>query len=257
MNFRFFTIACALFILGIFLAMFLSLLSFVDPARLGSLLTSDRIVFSIKLSIKAALLSTFFSMLLAIPAGYALSRFDFSGKKIIDALLEVPLMVTPVALGAMLLIFFNTRAGIALQNNLWSFVFEFSGIVLAQFLTTIGLAVRMIKNTFDEIPGRFEVVACSLGASPARAFLEITLPMARKGLLATTGVTFAKCIGEFGATAMIAGAMPNKSETIPISIFIRLGSADIEGMTIMIIILLGVGLSVIFTLKFILKAKYD
>lgn len=257
MNFKNFTIATAIFALGIFLAMFVSLLGFVDPAHLGAVLSSDRVMFSISLSLKAAFVSTLLSMLLAIPAGYALSRFEFRGKELIDTLLEIPLMVTPVALGAMLLIFLNSRAGEILQNNLWSFVFEFSGIVLAQFLTTVGLAIRMIKNTFDDIPRRFEAVACSLGASAARAFTSITLPMARKGILAAIGVTFAKCMGEFGATAMVAGAMPNKSETLPISIFIRLGSADLEGMAIMILILLTVGISVIVILKYILKARYD
>lgn len=257
MNLKRFSILAAFLILGIFLTLLLSLMTFVDPARMFSLITSDRVVFSIGLSVKAALVATAISLILAIPAGYALSRFNFAGKTLVDTLLEVPLILTPVSMGAMLLIFFNTRAGSFLQNNLWSFVYEFSGIVLAQFLTSVGLAVRMIKNTFDEIPPRFEAVACSLGASSGQAFLSITLPMARKGILATLGMTFAKCIGEFGATAMLAGAMPGKSETLPVSIFIRLGSADIEGMTIMILLLLTAGISVIFVLKFILKARYD
>lgn len=257
MTLRRITISFAIMLMLIFILLVSSLFFMVDTDRFSSLLGSKRVLFSISLSLKASLLATFIAIFSAIPAGYALSRYDFRGKTLVDTLLEVPLVVTPVALGAMLLIFFNTRAGTLLQDSLWSFVFEFSGIVLAQFLTTVGLAVRMIKNTFDDIPTRYEAVACSLGASSTRAFLSITLPMARNGILAATGLTFAKCIGEFGATAMIAGSMPMKTETLPISIFIRLGSADIEGMTIMILILLSVGISVIVILKFILQVRYD
>ncbi len=257
MTFRSLTIATAFTILGVYLVLVGSLFTFLNPQRMLAALSSERVIFSILLSIKAALIATFFAILLAIPAAYALSRYNFRGKAIVDTLLELPLIVTPVAMGAMLLIFLNTRIGDSLQKNVWQFVFEFSGIVLAQFLTTIGLAIRTIRSTFDEISPRYEAVACTLGATPMQALLTTTLPMARKGILAAMMITFAKCIGEFGATIMVAGAMPMKSETMPISIFMRLGSADIEGMAIMIMILLSAGLSVLFVIKFILHTKYD
>ncbi len=257
MNLKSFSVASAFLVLAIYLALLVGLIASLDPTRILKIISSERLVFSTILSLKAAILATFIAMVLAVPAGYALSRLEFRGKAIVDTLLEVPLIITPVAFGAMLLIFFNTRAGILLQTGLGSFVFEFSGIVLAQFLTTAGLTVRMVKGTFDGIPARFEAVACSLGATPLQAFTTTTLPMAARGIIAAACISFAKCLGEFGATAMIAGAMPMKSETLPISIFIRLGSADIEGMAILILILLAVGISVILILKFNLKQNYD
>ncbi len=257
MTFKYLTIAIALSVLGLYLVLAGSLFSFLDSGRLATALTSERVIFSIALSVKAALIATLFAIIIAIPAAYAMSRYNFRGKVLVDTLLELPLIVTPVAMGAMLLIFFNTRLGQGIQNNIWQFVFEFSGIVLAQFLTTVGLAIRTIRSTFDEISPRYEAVACTLGATPAQALMTITLPMARKGILAAMVVSFAKCIGEFGATIMVAGAMPMKSETMPISIFMRLGNADIEGMAMMILILLTVGLSVLIILKFILNNKYD
>ena len=105
---------------------------------------------SIKLSVAAALLATCFSVLIAVPAGYALSRYDFVGKRVVDLVLEVPMVVTPVALGSLLLIFFNTRIGEILQQSRMGFVFAFPGIVLAQFVTTVGIATRMMKSTFDK-----------------------------------------------------------------------------------------------------------
>lgn len=257
MSFKNITIFAALAIFLFYCGLVGSLFGFTTPEKLLGILLSERVVFSIKLSTFAALIATFLSVILAVPAAYALSRYDFFGKKAVDLALEIPLVVTPVALGAMLLIFFNTKAGTLIQHTGFSFVFEFPGIVLAQFVTTVGLATRMIKATFDEISPRYEVVACTLGATPSQAFRTVTFPMARKGILAATIITFAKCIGEFGATVMVAGSMPMKTETLPISIFMRLGSADIEGMAVMILILLAIGITVLLILKLLLDVAYD
>jgi molybdate transport system permease protein len=251
------TICIALSLFGFYALLLLSLLAIVGSADLGAILTSPRTVSSIRLSVMAATLATLCSMVLAVPAGYALSRYEFWGKRFIDLLLELPLVVTPVALGAMLLLFFNTALGQMLAAQGVTFVFGFPGIVLAQFVTTAGLATRMVKSTFDEISPRFETVACTLGATPVQAFFTVTLPMAQRGILAAMIITFAKCIGEFGATIMLAGAMPMKTETLPISIFMRLGNADIQGMAVMILLLLTLGLSVILVLKALLRVNYD
>ncbi|MBF0407517.1 MAG: ABC transporter permease [Candidatus Riflebacteria bacterium] len=251
------TISASLIVFAIYLVLVISLFGFINPEKFVQTLTSERVIFSIILSLKAAIISTLLSIALAVPSGYSLSRYEFPGKRIVDTLLEIPLVVTPVALGAMLLIFFQTRTGEYIQSTFLSFVFEFSGIILAQFLTTVGIAIRTMKNTFDSISPRYEMVACTLGATPLRAFTTVTLPMAKTGILAAAILSFAKSIGEFGATVMLAGAMPMKTETLPVSIFMRLGSADIEGMTLMILILLSVGLSVLFILRFVLTSVYD
>ncbi|HOT27960.1 MAG TPA: ABC transporter permease [Candidatus Ozemobacteraceae bacterium] len=251
------TIGIAFGIFALYLVLVLSLFAFIDPLRLARALASERVWFSMMLSLKAAVIATLLSMVLAVPSAYALSRYDFAGKRTVDLLLELPLVVTPIALGAMVLIFFQTRVGEFAQTHGVTFVFEFPGIILAQFLTTVGIAVRTMKNTFDAISPRYEMVACTLGATPLRAFLTVTLPMAKTGILAATILTFSKCIGEFGATIMLVGAMPMKTETLPISIFMRVGSADIEGMALMILILVSLGFSVLFVLRFVLTVRYD
>jgi len=255
--FKYFTIyiACALFLC--FVVLIISLFGFTDFSRIFVVASSPRVIYSIKLSLSAASIATCFSLLIAVPSGYALSRYDFFGKKAVDLLLELPMVVTPIALGALLLIFFNTRFGEFIQMEVTSFVFEFAGIVLAQFLTTVGIATRMIKTTFDEISPRYEAVARTLGASPTRAFFTVTLPIAKKGLLAAAVITFAKCIGEFGATIMLAGSMPMKTETLPISIFMRLSNADIEGMAVLILILIAIGLFTLLMIKSLLREHYD
>lgn len=254
---RLFTIGVAWALFAFFCILVLSLFGFVTFSRLATVATTDRVMFSVKLSVAAALLATVLSLAIAVPTAYALSRFDFVGKRAIDLALEIPMVVTPIALGALLLLFFNTRLGVLVQQSRLSFVFEFPGIVLAQFVTTVGIATRMLKSTFDEISPRYEVVACTLGATPVRAFRLVTLPMAKQGILAAAVLTFAKCIGEFGATIMLAGSMPMKTETLPISIFMRLSGADIEGMAVLILILLFVGLASLSLMKAVTRTSYD
>lgn len=257
MGFKQLTILIALSIFLFYVVLVVSLFGFTDLFRIFDIAFSERVVYSIKLSVVAAIIATCLSIIVAVPSGYALSRYEFFGKKAVDLVLEVPMVVTPVALGALLLIFFNTRFGELIQETGVSFVFEFPGIVLAQFVTTVGIATRMVKTTFDEISPRYEVVAYTLGATPSKAFLTVTLPIAKRGILAATVITFAKCIGEFGATIMLAGSMPMKTETLPVSIFLRLSNADIEGMAVMILILLAIGLSALLVIKSGLKTLHD
>ncbi|MFN3135504.1 MAG: ABC transporter permease subunit, partial [Candidatus Kryptonium sp.] len=135
------------------------------------------------------------------------------------------------------------------------FVFTANGIILAQFVSTAGIATRLIKAAMDEIPIRYEDVARSLGASPLKAFLTITLPLCKNGILAAFVLTWAKALGEFGATITIAGSMAMKTETLPIAIFMRLSSADIEGTVAVITILIIIGLITLYVVRLLTKRR--
>ncbi|MFN3739883.1 MAG: ABC transporter permease subunit, partial [Thermodesulfovibrionales bacterium] len=139
------------------------------------------------------------------------------------------------------------------QNNYAQFVFTAYGIILAQFITTAGIATRLIKAAMDEIPHRYEDVARSLGVSPFKAFLTVTLPLCKNGIIAASVLTWAKAIGEFGATITIAGSMAMKTETLPIAIFMRLAGADIEGTVVLILILLAIGLSTLYGVRLLTR----
>lgn len=234
--------AALLFLL--YAALIVPLLSHAGAAGVLSALGDPRVLASVRLSVLAALAAACLAFLVALPAGYALSRHDFPGRRAVDALLELPLVVSPVALGAALLLFFNTGPGRAIEEFCGGFVYAVSGVVLAQFVTSAGLAARLAKAAFDAVPRRAEAVAASLGAPPATVFLRIVLPQARRGLLAAFILTFAKCVGEFGATVTLAGAMPGRTETLPVSIYLRLSSFDLPAAAAVILILLALGLSV-------------
>jgi molybdate transport system permease protein len=252
MNLRRTTIIAALLVLALYGGLIISLGWFLKLSTLHGMLTSMRTLFSIQLSLIAATVAAFLAILLAVPAAYALSRYRFRGREVVDTILEFPIIVSPAALGAILLIFFNNPLGELIQAHGVRFVFTFAGVVLAQFITILGVAVRLLKTSFDEVPLELETVARSLGATPRRAFFTVTLPLARRGLLAAFILAWAKALGEFGATIMVAGTMAMRTETLPIAIFMRLAGADIEGTVALILVLVATGLGALSLSRWLL-----
>ena len=242
-------VTSALLVLLLYGGLILSIFYFFDASTLWQSLTSDRILFAIKTSLLAATLATILALLIAIPAGYALSRYDFWGKGVVDSLLEFPMIVSPAALGAILLIFFNNPLGNWIQEHIITFVFSFAGIVLAQFVTVTGVATRFAKAAFEEVDEELEKTAQVLGGSKSFVFASVTLPLAKRGLVAGAILSWAKALGEFGATLTIAGTMPFRTETLPISIYLHLEMADIKGTVALILLLLTFGLGALFVTK--------
>jgi molybdate transport system permease protein len=258
MNFRYTMIGAAVCIFIFYLGLILSLFYFVGGKGIWDALSHPNTLFSIRMSLIAATIATFFAVIIGLPSAYALSRFKFFGKEILDTFLEIPLIISPIALGAAFLIFFNTPLGELIQNKGIFFVFEVPGIILAQFATIAGLATRLMKASLDEISPRFEAVARSLGSSPWQAFYRVTLPLSIRGLLASVILAWAKAFGEFGATVTLAGAMPGKTETMPIAIFTALSSANIEKAIVLILILVGFGLLTLYGVRLTGKRyRYD
>ena len=259
MSFRYTALGAAFCLFLFYLGLLLSLFYFVGGRGLWPILIHPGNLYPIRLSLITATLTTLFAVLVGLPAAYALSRFEFRGKRIVDTFLEIPMMMSPIALGASLLVFFNTPLGELIQREGIYFVFEVPGIVLAQFATIAGLATRLIKASLDEISPRFEAVARSLGSSAWQAFYQITLPLALKGLIASVILSWAKAVGEFGATVMLAGAMPGKTETMPIAIFTALSSANIEKTIVLILILVGFGFCTLYGVRLMTgeRRRYD
>lgn len=236
---------------ALFATLILSLLYFFRGELFMETLLSERTLFSIRLSIYSATVAAALATALAVPSAYALSRCDFPGKDAVDTILELPMIVSPAALGAMLLIFFNNPLGSWIQENGVQFVFDANGIILAQFVTTLGVATRLTKAAMDEIPRRYEDVARTLGASHARAFFNVTLPLCRRGLVAAFILSWAKAMGEFGATITLAGTMALKTETLPVAIFMKLSTADIDGTVVLILIMTVIGIGALYAVRLI------
>ncbi|MCX8021614.1 MAG: ABC transporter permease [Syntrophorhabdaceae bacterium] len=247
--FRRLTIFFCLLTFFIYGGLIASLFYFYSGGLFLGILTSDRLLFSLRLSVITATIVSIVSLFFAIPAAYGLSRYRFFGRQLIDTMLELPMIISPVALGALILISLNTPFGTFIQKRGIEIIFTFYGILVAQFVTTLGITTRLIKTVMDEIPVRYEEAAKTLGASPLKVFFTITLPLSKKGIIASGILTWAKALGEFGATITVAGSMAMKTETLPIAIFMRLAGADIEGAAVHVLILIGIGILILYGVR--------
>jgi len=165
------------------------------------------------------------STLLALPAGIAaawlLARRSFSGKPVVETLLSLPLVLPPVATGFLLLQLFglNSVVGRAFDRLGIEVVFTWKAVVLAMAVMSFPLMVLTIRAGFEQVDSRYERVAATLGASPWRVFVTITLPLATRSIVAAAILGFARALGEFGATIVVAGGIPGQTQTLAVAIF--------------------------------------
>ena len=232
---------------------FLSLLGAISPffetETFVSTLTSQSVQSAIRISLLTATVSTLLALMFAIPVAYALSRFKFPGRRLIDSLLDIPMLLTPVALGTLLLMFFNSEFGRWLEQLGFSVAFTLNGVILAQFTVIVAIAIRLLKSSFDDISPRYEQVARTLGCSATQAFFRVTIPMARNGILAAIILTWARAIAEFGATVTLAGTAKGKTATLPTSIYLAMASADLQQAVVLIMILIVLAFAVLLATR--------
>jgi molybdate transport system permease protein len=251
------TISALVLLAVFFIGIIISLVTYTRWDTFIDALFSGEILFAIRLSLTTATVSAVIAILIAVPVAYAISRTRFPGKDIVDSLLDLPIVVSPVALGAALLVFFNTPLGSAIDDNVINFVFSVPGIILAQITVISALAIRLLKSTFDGIDPRYEQVSRTLGCSRAEAFFRVTLPLAKDGLIASTILTWARAVGEFGATVMLAGATAMKTETLPTAIFLSLASADVEKAIAVIFVLIIIAVIALLAIRKIIGRRYQ
>jgi len=238
-----------------FVGVIVSMLTYTSWGTFLSVLLSKEILFAVKLSLLTATVATIISVIIAVPAAYAISRTQFWGKDIVDSMLDLPIVISPIALGAALLVFFNTPVGAGINDHL-QFVFAVPGIILAQITVISALAIRLLKSTFDSIDPRYEQVSRTLGCSKLEAFFRVVLPMAKDGLVASSILTWARAVGEFGATVTLAGATTMKTETLPIAIFLNLASADTEKAIAVIFILIAISIVALLVIRRLIGRRY-
>ena len=195
-------------------------------------------------TLAVAALSTLVILPPGLALGWLLARREWRGKSLVETLVALPLVVPPVATGLVLLKLFGRRGpfGAWLERFGVEVVFTWVGVVLATAVMSFPLLVRSARVAFEGVPARLEHVARTLGAGRRRVFLTITLPLAARGLVAAALLAFARALGEFGATIMVAGYIPGKTATLSLSIYhlVQLGR-DREAFA-----LLGVSVAIAF-----------
>ena len=223
----------------------------VNASSYGDTLLSGRALSTIRLSVICATIAAVLALLFAVPIAYQLARKNFPGKNLIDTILDIPIILSPVALGTALLVVLSSDAGRVFQDNLISFTFATRGIILAQFSIVVALAIRSLKAVFEQIDPRYEQVAYFLGCNRWQSFLRVSLPLARSGIIASFILAWARAVGEFGATITVAGAVSGKTETIPSAIYLGLASTDIQKTLVYVLLLVFVAISVLLGVRFL------
>lgn len=217
-------------------------LLFTTPGEIRDTLNDPHIRFAIRLSLLSASVTTILAMWVAVPLGYLLSRTQFRGKALVDTLLDVPIVLPPLVIGLSLLILFQLPPGQAVERVI-PVTYHIPAVILAQFTVATAFAVRTMRVAFDQIDPRAEQVALTLGCSRAQAFWRVTLPAARRGVLAAATLAWARSIGEFGPVQVFAGATPMKTVVLPTAVFFeaQLGrlSAALAVSLVMVAVAMG------------------
>jgi molybdate transport system permease protein len=165
------------------------------------------------------------STLLILPFGIALAwlfaRKDWPLKSVIETAVLLPLVMPPVSTGLILLKIFGRRSPLGqwLYERGIEIVFNWKGVLIAMSVMSFPLLVRSVRTSFAEVNPRLEQIAATLGASPLRIFFVITIPLAYKGIVAGALLAFSRALGEFGATILLAGNIPGKTQTLSLAIY--------------------------------------
>ena len=198
--------------------------------------------FTVGVSVAGTIIALPVALLLA----WTLARRRFFGKSFVETFVALPLVVPPVATGLILLRVFGRDGPLGAWFDRafgLQIVFTWRAVVLAAAVMSLPLLVRTTRAAFETVNPRFEQVACTLGAGRMRTFLTVTLPLARSGVIAGTILAFARALGEFGATIMVAGFIPGETATLSLAIYhhIQLGNDTTATVLVLISCVLAFG----------------
>ena len=184
---------------------------------------------ALRLSLQVALIAT----IMVVPAGIffacVLARGRFRGRDLLDVALTLPLVLPPTVTGYYLVVLFGRNGPIGSRVYAltgWSIMFTWEAAVLASFVVALPLMVKTARAAFESVEPQFVDASRTLGHSEASTFLKVVLPLSRRGVIAGASLAFARALGEFGATLMLAGNIPGRTSTAPLAIYSYAGSGD-------------------------------
>jgi len=222
----------------------------------SEVLRQDYMLQSIKLTFLSCTMSAVLSVIIAVPIAYLLSRYQFRGRAVIDAILDVPVILPPLVIGLSLLILFNyqlfegvpkleailNNLGIRLSLTQWA-------VVLAQFTVAAAFAVRTMKASFDQIDSRSEKVAMTMGCSRGQAFFYVVLPQAVNGVITAGTLAWARALGEFGPILVFAGATRGRTEVLSTSVYLEINTGNIGAAVVISLLMIVLAMTTILTVR--------
>ncbi|HMJ88404.1 MAG TPA: ABC transporter permease [Candidatus Acidoferrum sp.] len=251
-------LACLAVIGGTYLvlivAMVLADLAFTSPSEIWGALSRREIQYAIKLSLFSCTAAALLSILVGIPLGYLLSRECFPGKGMIDAIIDIPIVLPPLVIGLSLLILFQVKLG-GKSIEEWfqaagmPVTFQVPSVILAQFAVAAAFAVRTMRVTFDQINPRAEQVALTLGCSRAQAFWRVTLPEARRGVFTAATLAWARSLGEFGPILVFSGATRMRTEVLSTTVFLELSVGSLRAAVAVSLLMIATAVVVLVIVR--------
>ncbi|MEJ2716295.1 MAG: ABC transporter permease [Deltaproteobacteria bacterium] len=243
----------AFLVIGVLVAL-ASQLSF---GELKASVLSSETVFALRFSLTVSLAALFFALIIGIPSAYFLARHDFPGKGLLDTLLDVPLVMPPLVAGVGLLFLFGrTMLGSPLADLGIDLVLSPYGAVVAQTYVATPIVMRNSKAAFESVDRGYEAMAMTLGLTPLKIFFRVNLPLAGRTIVSGTILAWARAIGEFGATLMVAGATRFRTETLPIAVYLNISSGEV-GIALSCALVLVVTAFVLLLLLRLLSRRRD
>ena len=199
----------------------------------------DSVWIALGLSLKVAGWATAINLVLGIGVGFFLARTRFPGRDLLDTLLTLPMVMPPTVLGYYLLVLVGRRSafGSWLYDTFGiNLIFTWQGAVIAATVVAFPLVFKPARAAFEAVDGQLEQAARVLGVSELSIFFRISLPLAWRGVLAGVLLAFARALGEFGATLMVAGSIPGKTQTLSIAVYeaVQAGKDDTANMLVVI-----------------------
>ncbi|AON54442.1 molybdate ABC transporter permease subunit [Herbaspirillum seropedicae] len=190
------------------------------------------------LSLKVAGLATLLNLVLGVAAAYGLSRWRSPLRDFIDSVLTLPLVLPPTVLGYYLLVLFGRRGALGawLERMGIELVFTWQGAVLASTVVAFPLVLKAARAAFESVDHQMEDAARVLGVSEAGVFFRVSLPLAMRGIMAGVLLAFARALGEFGATLMVAGNLPGRTQTLSVAIYEAVQAGDDGSATLLVVI---------------------
>lgn len=199
----------------------------------------DSLFFSLRLSLQVAAVATVFVVIVGIAIAYVLARRFFRGKEVLDMIFTLPLVLPPTVTGYFLIILFgrNGMIGKHLYDwTGWSVMFTWYAAVLASFVVALPLMIKTTRAAIESVDENLIRASYTLGHSEWWTAWKVILPMAKKGILAGAILSFARAMGEFGATLMIAGNLPGRTNTMPLAIYSAAAGGDRDQANIMVLL---------------------
>lgn len=209
------------------------------------------------ISIKTSLVATLITFILGIVISYKIFWYKGRYESLIDTMLTLPLVLPPTVVGFFILITIgkNGPVGMILKTIDINLIFTWTATVISAVIVSFPIMYRSLKSSFEQIDNNMIFAAKTLGLSEKEIFMKIMLPISYPGIIGAIILSFARAIGEFGATLMIAGNIPGKTQTMPIAIFFAVESGDMNKAMIWVMIIIGISAIVITISNFISKSR--